>query len=409
MKKEQLKPSLVLGAICIMVAALLAVVNLFTGPVIDRLNADKANAALLEVLPGAKDFKSLTIDEKYPPAVTDGWSADGGFVFQMSVTGYKPGLVIMCGLDADGKITGVKHITSSETYGLEGQLNDAYVGKDTDSLELIIATGATANSMTSKGYYTAIDAALKAYTVANGGTVDNRDPAQILQDNCNAALGTTGNTFTKWLAVETVDGIDAVYETEGGRVFVFGEIFVGVKADGTVATEGVDAETSAKALAADAVIGAITYTDVAKPADAKAQIVSIKLASNGTYVFELKADGYQVKFDYGDGTPIMIRLAISADGKIIDCRTESQGESAGFGDACATDEYTEQYKGKGDGDIVISSKYPMHHEDDLIPSDSTDIGAITSATYTTVGYQTAIKAAFAAFNTLTATTEGGNE
>ena len=45
---------------------------------------------------------------------------------------------------------------------------------------------------------------------------------------------------------------------------------------------------------------------------------------------------------------------------------------------------------------------------DQIPIDSTDIGAISSATYTTYGYQKAIKSAFAAFNLLTAE-EGGNQ
>ena len=62
---------------------------------------------------------------------------------------------------------------------------------------------------------------------------------------------------------------------------------------------------------------------------------------------------------------------------------------------------------KTDADIVISSKYPSDH-DDLISSDCTDVGAISSATFTTYGYQNAVKAAFAAFNTLTATAEGGN-
>ena len=43
---------------------------------------------------------------------------------------------------------------------------------------------------------------------------------------------------------------------------------------------------------------------------------------------------------------------------------------------------------------------------DQIPSDSTDIGAISSATYTTYGYQKAVKAAFDAYEILIA---GGEE
>ena len=112
---------------------------------------------------------------------------------------------------------------------------------------------------------------------------------------------------------------------------------------------------------------------------------------------------------YGDKTtPIKIELSISADGKIIDVVTIAHKESAGFGDACATEEYYEQYRGKGDGDITISAVYPDHHGTDLIPSTSTDVGVIASATYTTVGYQTAVKNAFAAFRLIIAQ-EGGNE
>jgi len=38
--------------------------------------------------------------------------------------------------------------------------------------------------------------------------------------------------------------------------------------------------------------------------------------------------------------------------------------------------------------------------EDQIPEGNTDIGVITSATYTTFGYQRAIKAAFAAYEIL---------
>ena len=120
----------------------------------------------------------------------------------------------------------------------------------------------------------------------------------------------------------------------------------------------------------------------------------------------MSADGYDAVFDYGDGNPINFKISISADGKIIDVLTVSHKETAGLGDACASEEYYEQYRGKGDEDIKISAGYPDHDGTDLIPSTSTDVGVIASATYTTVGYQTAVKNAFAAFKLLT---EGGNQ
>ncbi|MBR2965334.1 MAG: FMN-binding protein [Clostridia bacterium] len=410
MRKEKIMPSAVLGVICIAVAALLAVVNIFTGPVIDKMNNDKANAALLEVYPGGTGFEKIDLSEyagKLPPSITAAYTeASGGYVIQSTVTGYKPGLVIMCGIDSTGKIVGADYILSNETLSAEVGLGDRFVGKGEDEMSPDIVAGSTAK-LTTGAYYQAILDAFGAVTVFEGGEVDNRTPEEILQDNCNAALGTEKKTFTKWIALASLDGIDAVYVSDAGRVYVIGDAFVGIKADGTVATADATEENKAKAIAADEIVKAITLADVEKPADAKKQIVSIKKASNGAYLFELSADGYQVKSEWGNKTPIKIMLSISAEGKIIDCVTVSQSESKGFGDSCATEEYTGQYKGKGDADITVSSRYPTDYGQDLIPSDTTDVGAIASSTYTTVGYQTAVKAAFEAFNLLTST-EGGN-
>ena len=406
-------PAIVLVTICVVAALLLASCNLITGPIIAGRQEQAANASLAEVLPNGSGFEKLTIDANYPSAVTAGYKANGGFVFQMSVTGKASGLVILCGIDSEGKVAGTKVLSDNETNEYDANVfplvegtDGAYKGMGLSDFEPQLVAKAT---LTSAAYGEAIKAALQAFAVANGGEVDLRTPEQILQDNCNAALGTTDVKFTKWFATALITGVDAVYESEGdlGRVYVIGEAFIGVNADGTVVTEGVSEENSTAALAANTVISGITLVDVDKPAGTKTNVVSIQKASNGTYVFELLADGYQAMFDYGDGTQIEIKLSIDAEGKILDVLTVSQNESKGLGDTCATEEYYEQYLGKGDADVKVSSKYPTHDGTDLIPDTSTDVGIIASSTYTTVGYQTAIKAAFEAFDLLTAS-EGGN-
>ena len=405
-------PAIVLVTICVVAALLLASCNLITGPIIAERQEQAATASLAEVLPGGSGFEKLTIDSSYPAVVKAGYKANGGFVFQMSVTGKSSGLVILCGIDAEGKVAGTKVLADNETNEYDANVfplvegtEGAYKGMALTDFEPQLVGGAT---LTSAAYGEAIKAALQAFAIANGGEVDLRTPEQILQDNCNAALGTTDVKFTKWFATAAITGVDAVYEAADnlGRVYVIGEAFIGVNAEGNIVTEGATDENSATALAANAVIGGITLVNVDIPAGTKTNVVSIQKASNGTYVFELLADGYQAMFDYGDGTQIKIKLSIDAEGKIIDVLTASHNESKGLGDSCATEEYYEQYRGKGDGDIKVSAKYPDHDGTDLIPSDSTDVGIIASSTYTTVGYQTAIKAAFAAFNALTA--EGGN-
>jgi Na+-translocating ferredoxin:NAD+ oxidoreductase RnfG subunit len=374
--------------------------------------SDSANisAELYEVLPNGKNFKQITIDEKFSPAITAGYQAAGGYVFQASVSGKSSGLVIMCGINDEGKIVGTKVIKSQETdsfsqsvFSLTEGCDGKYSGMSLETFEPFLVSGAT---LTSNAYGNAIEAALQAFAIATGVDLDPRTPEQIFQDNCNEALGTTGATFTKWFATAEVQGIDAIYESsdESGMVFVIGETFVGVKADGTIVNAG-DADNAVITAAYNAIVGGKLTEITDLPDGIKKSIKKVYVAANGNYVFELSADGYQAMFEYGNGTPISIKLCISADGKIVDVLTVAHKESSGYGDACASEEYYEQYRGQGDKNIVISSKYPDHHGTDLIPSTSTDVGIIASATFTTVGYQTAIKDAFAAFKLLTA--QGG--
>ncbi len=416
-KKFDLKPTIVLSAICVVIVALLAVVNMFTAPVIEAAQNAAANEALLVVLPEGKNFKEVDLTGKNLPANVDkAYTEDGGgYVFRVTVTGKSAGLMIMFGIDKNGAIVGTKVIADEETdtydvkvFPLVEGTDGGYKGMTLESFEPVLVGGAT---LTSKAYGEAAKIALGAFAALNGGEVDFRSPEQILQDNCNAALGTEGVTFTQWFTVTAISGVDKVYEATEGRVFVIGENFVGVNANGDVTTTEASEADKTTALNANAKIQSITLTDVTIPAGTskeKAEVVSIKKTNEDAYIFELLGFGYQYTFDYGDYTPISIKLAIDAQGKILDVLTVSHNESKGYGDACAQEEYYEQYLGKGDSDIVESAdKYPHNHGDDLIASDSTDVGAISSATYTTLGYQRAVKLAFSVFEVLTAD-EGGN-
>ena len=417
--KKNLLPSIVLGSICLVVAVLLSVVNMFTAPVIAGRQNAAANAALLEVLPEGKNFKEIEITSEYPEIVTKGYTADGGCVFQMQVTGKSSGLIIMCGVNSEGKVTGTKVIANEETPSyaekvfptVEGT-NGKYTDMTLDNFEPQLVAGAT---LTSRAYGEAIKAALQAAILASGGSVDTRTPEQILQDNCNAALGTEGVEFVRWFATEILAGVDKTYvaKDNSGFVFVIGEKFIGVNASGVV-TEGVSAEDTQTVSAAYTLASATTLTELTDlPEGIKEEVTKISVTATGNYVFELSSKGYDSLFDFSNGhlsgntQPIIIKLSISADGKIIDCVTVKHSESKGYGDKCATDEYYDSFAGKTDDDIKLSVTSPDYMLDQ-IPTDSTDIGAISSATYTTYGYQKAIKSAFAAFNLLTAE-EGGNQ
>jgi electron transport complex protein RnfG len=164
--KKNILPSIVLGAICLVVALLLSVVNMLTAPIIaDRQNA-AANEALLEVLPSGKNFKEVELTADYPAIVTKGYTADGGCVFQMEVTGKSTGLIIMVGVDSDGKVTGTKVISNQETPSyaekvfptVEGT-SGKYTDMTLEGFEPQLVSGAT---LTSRAFSEAVKAALQA-------------------------------------------------------------------------------------------------------------------------------------------------------------------------------------------------------------------------------------------------------
>ena len=409
MKQSKIYPSLVLGCICLAVALLLSVINMFTSPVIiDRAN-QLADSAKTEVLPGGKNFKDITADFEFPAAITEAFSADGGFVFRSTGKGRNGDIVVMIGVDSEGKVTGTKIISEGESNGYKEKVftrvegtDGEYTGMTLDTFAPVVSSGAT---LTSNGFADAMKAALQAFSIANGVAVDTRTPEEILQDNCNAALGTVDVKYARYFVREVIDGIDNVYASEGSDalVFVIGESFIGVDANGVI-TADVSQEDSAKASAAYAILSATTVTEVARPATASKRVTKIELTSTGNYVMYMEAAGNGIngeEWSHPSGEYITFTVSISADGKIIDVMTTYQSESKGFGDVCATDEYTEQFRGAVAGDIVITEEH--------MSSTSTDLGVISGSTITSNGYQQALQRAFKAFELLTTTEEGGND
>ena len=122
MKKSNILPSLVLGCICLVAALLLSVVNKFTAPIIAKNQSDKALGAFVEVLPGATGKEDITLDERYPATVKAGYKFDNGYIFQMEVTGKNAGLIIICGIDLEGKIVGTKVIADQETDSYDAKV-----------------------------------------------------------------------------------------------------------------------------------------------------------------------------------------------------------------------------------------------------------------------------------------------
>lgn len=382
--KKHLKSVLTLFSICAIVSIALAVCFAITDPIIKEQQAAAASGALLEVMPDGGSFEKMDISTYELPAtiVEVNKAANGGYVFQVSFAGFNPGNVAMIGVSADGKVTGTKCITNTESSGFGADHIPAldskghYNGADVSTIDAVdTVAGCTVST---KAYRAVIKDALNAAVILGGGSVDLRDPAQILNDNLNVALGTEGVEFDKHFFVEVVEGVDAIYVAKNGagHVVVIGEEFIGVDAEGkAIGTANEIAE------AAVATIKATTLADVdlTKYEGVSKRVKSAKVTDAGVYVIEVEGAGFGINGDahYGaSGEYILVRVAITKDGTVVDCYTVSQKETNGFGSVCADEEFYGQFAGKTEADYK-----------EVI---------IAGSTITTKGYQGAILNAFKA-------------
>ena len=164
---NKIKPIISLCLICAITVLALAVINLFTAPEIEKYQEQKTLDSLLEVMPDGGKFTPVDANG-YSKEITDIFKAEnGGYVFRVKVKGFKSGLVVLCGVNTDGKITGAKCLESSETYGAEKTIGSSYVGKDIDTYsQTELVSGAT---KTSTGYKNAVKIALDAFDKLTGG------------------------------------------------------------------------------------------------------------------------------------------------------------------------------------------------------------------------------------------------
>lgn len=380
---KSVRSILTLLVICAVMAVLMAVTNTITAPIIEQNQAAAANDALKVVMPGGEGFEKMDVSGYTLPAtVSEVYSeASGGYVFQLTTTGYSSGLVILCGVNADGTISGATCLSSSETLGYEKTFGENFIGKNMEGVDGVdTVSGAT---RTTGAYRDAMKDALNAAVILGGGSVDLRTEEEILNDNLSAALPGAEGKFEKLFIVEVIDGIDAVYTAENGKgaVCIVGEQFIAVDETGAVITDAAE-DVAANVAAQMAKLNATVTTDIdlTQFEGLPSACLSAKKTDSGNYILEMRGAGYGINGgdDYhpASGEYIYIRVSMTADGKIIDCLTVSQKETDNIGSVCADESFYGQFVGKTEADYK-------------------EIDAISGATLTTNGYTKAIERAFA--------------
>lgn len=384
--KNHIKTVVSLTVICAVVSLLLALTNSITAPVIKEQENAAVNSALAEVLPGGEDFESVDISKfELPETITEAYSEkNGGHVFKMKTSGYGSDFIIMCGITADGKVSGATTISSTETLGYEKNYGENLIDATTETIDSVeTVAGAT---KTTEAYKNAVRDALNSAIILGGGSVDIRSEEQILNDNLTAALPAAEGKFTSQFITEEIGDISAIYKADNdtGFVFVTGESFIAVDKQGVVISEADDAvKTLVTDAAAKIIDSTMTEIDITTYPDMPSHVQKAFKTTGGNYVFELRAAGYGINGDKytKSGEYIYIRVSATPDGKIIACETVSQKESEGFGDACAKPSFYNQFKGKDQNNYQ-------------------EIDAIGGATITTNGYKTAVSKVFDAIKIL---------
>lgn len=379
--KNYIKSIISLTLIVAIVTVALAATNFVTAPIIEKNAGAKANEALLVVMPDGGDFTQVDLTQYTLPAtVVEAYTAsNGGCVVKLNTTGFNPNLVIMCGVDANGAVTGAVCLSSEETYGAEKTYGDTAKGQTSDTIDgLATTSGAT---KTTTAYKNAVKDALNAAIILGGGSVDVRSPEEILADNLNTALPAGEGKFTEVFICEKLENVSAIYEAENGKGFVYvttvneEEIFVGVDETGTVISEVAD-DVKANIEAAAKIMSKVTLKEinVSKYADMPSTVDKVYKTNGGNYVIEIRASGFGINGDHyynPSGEYIYIKLALTKTGEIIACQTVKQSETDGIGSICGDKEFSAQYVGK-DGDTYK------------------DVDTVAGVTLTTGGYQKAI-------------------
>lgn len=377
----------VLACICVVITVLLAVTNMITAPIIDKNEKAAANAALLQVMPDGDVFDPVDISGYTLPAtVTEAYkeTSGKGYVVKLVTSGYKSGMVIMCGVTTEGVVTGAVCISDNETLGKEETYGDLFKNKDKDGVEAV-DTIATA-TMTTSAYKNAVKDALNAVIILCGGEADLRSPEEIFNDNLLAALP-DADEFARQIIVDSSNKIDFIYTAKNGAgyVYVIEETFIGVDSEGNVATEGIDQEMQDIAMSKALLAANQIKVDTAG-LEISENITSVQISAEGNYIMEVNGLGFAYKGDpnhylQGKNIPIEICVVVSPDGSILNCVTVAQQESAGYGAACGEESYYSQYIGKTEPTL-------------------TEVDAISGATITSSGYRAAVRSCLNAVNVL---------
>lgn len=405
MKNDNIKSVVVLTAISLIVAALLAVTNFFTAPVIEANKAAAATRSLSIVMPEGKDFVEMQIPADAPATVTGLYeeSSGQGYVVMLTTSSQysSDDMTFTIGVGTDGVIKGVAMTGYYESKDFGADYPQTYVGADSALNGIDTYAGVTYSSTAFKNAVSdAFEMLLNSGSVSAGAKSEETLTAEVMPlalPGCADSLGSAHVTeidaagFVAAYQAENNSGYVVVAEEAGAKVVVginaFGDacafdlegnpvdVPAGVAdafaalADQNMASNKSNAEkamsgASAEAITVPGAFGIVTGAFTATTAD-------------GTfYAFNV------VPFGYANELMEMV-VVVDEDGNIVNYKTVSElilhGEYYSSHDLTNESAYKEQFIGLNEGTY------------------SDDLTIIAGATFTQNAVADSIHAAFDAY------------
>lgn len=422
MKKDNLKSIIVLFSCCLVVALLLAAINMITAPIIKE-NSLKAQFAALEGLVPNADYEQKTDLEGIPSSINGVFvDKNGGgvaIVFSASSSYSSGPMQYAVGIDMNGKIINIKKIAYMESKDF-GSYPDTFVGKEYSEIDSVDAfAGVTYSSDAFKG---GLKDAFTAYYIAIGGELKATeiDVLNSLVEGASFKEITTDATLSGGaVAVYRADASTYAFKVIDGDnvILVVSDIFGAVKAAAVYEGNEDEGYPSNFISAMKDVVAADIVSKVL-PSAAEYEVISIdpvestvkaSIAHTGEREFTARtlavfatADGYAVLVESegyaaveNDGQPIVLAVGFDNDGKITKTHVISHAETQKFGGdkVIENTDYTDKYIGL-----------------DTVPESSAGfIDASAYATYSYTGYHNGVHTAHLAVSTVISEQGGNNE
>ena len=138
-----------------------------------------------------------------------------GYVLDVTVGGYNADLVIRCGVDETGSITGAVCVSSSETHGSEKEYGDRFKGKNLDTYAAVDTIAGS--TFTTIAYKNAIKDALYATAILNGDTVS------VIPESSLYDVDITGKGLPSTIQRVQKNGQRYIIEVHGHGFAYFGD------------------------------------------------------------------------------------------------------------------------------------------------------------------------------------------